>query len=129
MIADTNPWAAAARQVATLARRAADADAPVAAEILADALRVLVWLAGERVTPPHSVVRGTTGTVHFHWHQGKAGFEVRVLAPGRLSWRADGVADDDTKHTGRKLDREAAGLLRSLIPLARPYRPARDSEL
>ena len=127
MIADTNPWAAAARQVAALGhRRAGSADPPVNPEVIADALWALVWLAGERVAPPHQILAAAEGSVHFHWHNGQDGFEVRVVAPGRLSWRAAGGTDDG-KQAGRKLDRDAAGLLRSLIPLTRPYRGERSS--
>jgi hypothetical protein len=126
MISDTNPWAAAARQVARLGNRAAP-DAPlVPPDVVSDALCVLVWLAGERVAPPHQVTHGAGGVVHFHWHQGRAGFELRVLAPGRLSWRAEGLGDDAPRRGGRKLDSEAAALLRSMIPLTRPFRPQRD---
>jgi hypothetical protein len=127
MIADTNPWAAAARQVAALAHRRAGSDrTPVNPDLIADAMWVLVWLAGERVAPPHQILAGGDGTIQMEWNQGHDGFEVRVLAPGRLSWRANGESDG-ARRTGRKLDRDAAGLLRSLIPLTRPFRGERGS--
>jgi hypothetical protein len=126
MITDTNPWATAARLVAKLSRHVPPEEPPVPTAVVSDALWVLVWLAGERVAPPHEVSRGDGGVVQFHWHQGRSGFELRVLARGRLSWRADGLGDETPRRTGRKLDHEAAGLLRSLIPLTRPFRPQRE---
>jgi hypothetical protein len=128
MIVVTNPWAASARQLAALAHRAVDSEPPVEPAVLADAMRVLVWLAGERVAPPHRLGRGAGGVVHFHWSQGRSGFEIRVVAEGRLDWRAHGLADDGVRTAGRKLDREASSLLRSLIPISRPFRPSRDGD-
>jgi hypothetical protein len=122
MIVDTNPWAVAAKRVAALARP--DREAAPPPDVIADALRVLVWLAGERAAPPHAVRAGPRGTVTLTWRQGAGGFEVEVLGAGRVHWAADG--GDGASRTGRRLDRAAADLLRSLIPLARPFHPPRD---
>jgi hypothetical protein len=124
MIADTNPWALVARRVAALARHDAGKPLPPAPDVIADALRVLVWLAGERATPPHQVRAGPHGTVTFSWRQESDGFQVEVMAAGRLRWTAETA--DEAGPTGRKLDKTAADLLRSLIPLARRYQPPRD---
>lgn len=121
MISDTNPWAAAARQVAALSR--VHADAPTA-DLVVEALRVLVWLAGERAVPPHSVDAGPVGTITLAWRQGDDEFEVRLLAPGRLRWRSN--SSKGPNRSGRQLDREASDLLKSVIPLARPFRGPRD---
>jgi hypothetical protein len=91
--------------------------------VVADALRVLVWLAGERTVPPHTVEAGPSGTVTFAWQQGDDGFEVRLLSPGRIRWRAS--SGKGPNRAGRQLDRDAADLLRSLIPLARSGRSPR----
>ena len=125
MISDTNPWAVAAKRVATLARPDPSRAGPPAPDVLADALRVLVWLAGERAAPPHGVRAGPHGTITLSWRQGAAGVEVEVLSAGRLRWSAD--AGDEPARTGRRLDKAAADLLRSLIPLTRPFHPPRDS--
>jgi hypothetical protein len=125
MISDTNPWAVAAKRVAALGRSDLVRSAPPAPDVIADALRVLVWLAGERAAPPHVVRAGPHGTVCLGWRQGSSGFEVEVLATGRLRWAAD--AGDEATRTGRRLDKAAADLLRSLIPLSRPFHPPRDA--
>jgi hypothetical protein len=124
MISDTNPWAVAAKRVAALARPDRDRSAP-APDVIADALRILVWLAGERAAPPHAVRPGPHGTINLSWRQGAGGFEVEVLGAGRLRWAADG-GEEETR-TGRRLDRPAADLLRSLIPMSRPFHPPRDA--
>ena len=125
MISDTNPWAVAAKRVAALGRPDPGRVAPPAPDVIADSLRVLVWLAGERAAPPHMVRAGAHGTVYLGWRQGSSGFEVEVTAAGRLRWAAD--AGDEGTRTGRRLDKAAADLLRSLIPISRPFHPPRDS--
>jgi hypothetical protein len=124
MISDTNPWAVAAKRVAALTRPDRDRAAPPPPDVVADALRVLVWLAGERAAPPHVVRAGPHGTISLSWRQGASGFEVEVLSAGRLRWAAD--AGDEATRTGRRLDKAAADLLRSLIPITRPFHPPRD---
>ena len=124
MIADTNPWAVAAKRVAALSRPDLSRTVPVGPDLLAEALRVLVWLAGERAAPPHHVRAGPHGTVLFSWRQGSDGFRVEVLAAGRLHWAAE--SGDGTGPTGRRLDRAAADLLRSLIPMTRRFQPPRE---
>jgi hypothetical protein len=124
MISETNPWAVAAKRVVALGR--ADRDGATAGpDVVTDALRILVWLAGERAAPPHAVRTGPLGTVNLTWQQGSGSFEVEVLGAGRLRWAAD-AAEEPTR-TGRRLDRAAADLLRSLIPLSRPFHPPRES--
>ena len=125
MISDTNPWAVAAKRVAALARSNLGRAGSPGADVIADALRVLVWLAGERAAPPHLVRAGPNGTIYLGWRQGSDGFEVEVLAAGRLRWAAD--TGDEATRTGRRLDKAAADLLRSLIPMSRPFHPPRDS--
>ncbi|MBO0700340.1 MAG: hypothetical protein J2P46_18220 [Zavarzinella sp.] len=115
----------AAKRVAALARPDRDRSVTPAPDVVADALRVLVWLAGERAAPPHVVRAGPQGTISLSWRQGASGFEVEVLAAGRLRWAAD--AGEDPTRTGRRLDRAAADLLRSLIPITRPFHPPRDA--
>jgi hypothetical protein len=124
MIADTNPWAVAAKRVAALPRPDPTRNPPVGPDLVADALRVLVWLAGERAVPPHQVRPGPHGTIVFSWRQGSDGFRVEVLAPGRLHWVAEST--EGPGPSGRKLDRTAADLLRSLIPMSRRFQPPRE---
>jgi hypothetical protein len=124
MISDTNPWAVVAKRVAALVRPDPGRAKPPAPEVVADALRVLVWLAGERAAPPHAVRADPHGTITLSWRQGAGGFEVEVLSAGRLRWAAE--AGDEPTRTGRRLDKAAADLLRSLIPMARPFHPPRD---
>jgi hypothetical protein len=124
MIADTNPWAVAAKRVAALARPDSARPSPPTPDLVVEALRVLVWLAGERAAPPHQVRAGPHGTIVFGWRQESDGFQVEVLAAGRLRWAAE--SGDEPAETGRKLDKTAADLLRSLIPLARRFQPPRD---
>jgi hypothetical protein len=125
MISDTNPWAVAAKRVAALGRADSARSATPGPDVVADALRVLVWLAGERAAPPHVVRAGPTGTIYLGWRQGSSGFEVEVLAAGRLRWSGD--TGDEATRTGRRLDKPAADLLRSLIPMSRPFHPPRET--
>jgi hypothetical protein len=123
MIADTNPWAVAARRVAALGRSESSRTAPTA-EVVVEALRVLVWLAGERAAPPHQVRAGASGSVVLSWRQDSDGFQVEVLGPGRLRWLAE--TGEESGPVGRKLDKIAADLLRSLIPMARRFQPPKE---
>jgi len=125
MISDTNPWAVAAKRVAALGRADSARSTTPGPDLIADALRVLVWLAGERAAPPHVVRAGPAGTIYLGWRQGSGGFEVEVLAAGRLRWSAD--AGEESTRTGRRLDKPAADMLRSLIPLSRPFHPPREA--
>src|SRR5687768_6331055 len=123
MIADTNPWAVAARRVAALGRAESSRVTPTA-DIVIESLRVLVWLAGERAAPPHQVRAGAGGSVVLTWRQEPDGFQVEVLGPGRIKWLAD--TGDESGPAGRKLDKIAADLLRSLIPMSRRFQPPKE---
>src|SRR5262249_18442070 len=93
-------------------------------DLLVEALRVLLWLCSEQAPVPHSVEAAPRGTVLFRWHQAGSVVEVEVLGPGRCAWRAAPVGEPAL--AGSRLDREAARVIRSLIPLSRtPARWAR----
>ena len=111
---EPNPWMRCAQRVSELGLAGS---AGPSADLLVDALRVLLWLCSERAPVPHSVAVGPGRSVVFGWRQGAAVVEVESLAPGRAVWRA--ANGDDTPQTGR-LDARAAQQLRSLIPFATP---------
>src|SRR5262245_52486815 len=116
---ETNPWTSCAQhlsELGLLGRRTGPTS-----DLLVEALQVLLWLCSEQAPVPHSVVAGPRGTVQFRWQQAGAVVEVEVLAPGRSAWRATPVGERAA--AGARLDREAARVIRSLIPLSRT--PAR----
>src|SRR5262245_16196191 len=116
---ETNPWTSCAQQLSELGllgRRTGPT-----ADLLVEALRVLLWLCSEHAPVPHSFAAGPRGAVLFRWHQAGAIAEVEVLGPGRCAWRAAPVGEPAL--AGSRLDREAARVIRSLIPLSRT--PAR----
>lgn len=119
-MADPNPWMRCAQRLSELGLAGA---AGPSADLLVDALRVLLWLCSERAPVPHSVGVGPGRSVVFSWRQGGAAVEVEAVAPGRAVWRATG-GGEEVFHSSR-LDARAAHALRSLIPLTREsHRPA-----
>jgi hypothetical protein len=128
---ETNPWTSCAQQLSELGllgRRTGPTS-----DLLVEALRVLLWLCSEQAPVPHSVEASPRGTVQFRWHQAGAVVEVEVIGPGRCTWRATPVGEPAL--AGGRLDREAARVIRSLIPLSRtparwaapePIRPEAD---
>jgi hypothetical protein len=117
MIADTNRWAAVARRVAGLDGRGAGGSGGPGPATVTAALRALVWLAGERVAVPQGAGAGRGHTIVLTWGQDGSRFRVEILDAGRLVWQAEDA--DGAGWSGSRLNRQAADLLRSLIPLAR----------
>ncbi|HKB01524.1 MAG TPA: hypothetical protein VKD90_04850 [Gemmataceae bacterium] len=117
MIADTNKWAAMAKRVTALGgwdrgrRWGADPGA------VRYALRVLIWLAGERTTIPRLASARAAGTILLGWAHDGGRFEVEVFGDGQLRWQAEDA--DGSGWSGKRLSGQAAELLKSHFPLAR----------
>jgi|GEM_PF-3881640 hypothetical protein len=110
---EPNGWLRCAQKVSELGL--AGAGGP-SADLLVDALRILLWLCAERAPVPHSVEMGPKKSVVFGWQQGEAVVELRAITPGQSVWRtANGTGQSSESD---RLDATAAQVLRSLIPLA-----------
>jgi hypothetical protein len=110
---EPNAWLRCAQKVSELGL--AGAGGP-SADLLVDALRILLWLCAERAPVPHSVELGPKKSVVFGWHQGDAVVELRAITPGCSEWRTSHGKDD--LFQSDRLDAKAAQVLCTLIPLA-----------
>src|SRR5262249_10437561 len=113
---ETNLWTSCAQQLSELGLFGHRTSSP--SDLLVEALRVRLWLCSEQAPVPPSVEAAPRGTVLFRWHQAGSVVEVEVLGPGRCAWRAAPVGEPAL--AGSRLDREAARVIRSLLPLSRP---------
>ena len=111
---EPNSWMRCAQRVSELGL--AGADAP-SADLLVDALQILLWLCSEHAPVPHSIEIGPKKSVVFGWQQGGATVEVHAIQPGRSVWRAANGKGDVS--ASDQLDAEASQTLRSFIPLVR----------
>ena len=91
-------------------------DAAPSADLLVDALRLLLWLCSEQAPPPHKVQIGPGRSVVFGWAQGGAAVEIETVSPGCAVWRSF-TGDGSMSQTG-PLNPQAVQTLRSLIPLS-----------
>ena len=119
---EPNAWLRCAQKVSELGLAGA---AGPSADLLVDALRILLWLCAERAPVPHSVLMGPKKSVVFGWQQGEAVVELRAMTPGRSVWLTSHGKDDLFEND--RLDAKAAQVLCSLIPLAdHPGEPSLD---
>jgi len=109
---EPNAWMRCAQKVSELGLAGA---AGPTADLLVEALRLLLWLCAERAPVPHSVLLGPKKSVVFGWQQGGAVVELHAITPGRSVWRTANGANHFSQSD--RLDSTAAEVLRSLIPL------------